>query len=186
MRPYLRVANVYEDRIDTSDVMTMNFSPSEFRVYQLKPGDVLLNEGQSLELVGRPAIFNNDVPDACFQNTLVRFRPASTGLEPKFALTVFRAYLWNHRFRKIARWTTNIAHLGAERFAALEFPLPPLVEQRHIVSEVERHESIIRDLETCIDRVTARCAVLRRSILQKAFAGELPTILDRDEVRIVG
>lgn len=49
-KPYLRVKNVYEDRIDTSDVMTMHFSEEEFDFYRLIAGDVLLNEGQSREL----------------------------------------------------------------------------------------------------------------------------------------
>ena len=44
MRPYLRVANVYEDRIDLSDVLQMNFTPQEFEQYQLRYGDILLNE----------------------------------------------------------------------------------------------------------------------------------------------
>ncbi|MGW3465212.1 restriction endonuclease subunit S, partial [Streptomyces olivaceoviridis] len=51
MRPYLRVANVFEDRIDTSDVMEMDFS-GVWEKYRLEPGDVLLNEGQSPHLVG--------------------------------------------------------------------------------------------------------------------------------------
>ena len=37
MRPYLRVANVFEDRIDISDVMEMNFTPEEFETYRLSP-----------------------------------------------------------------------------------------------------------------------------------------------------
>ncbi|MGH7331566.1 MAG: hypothetical protein ACREKS_02230, partial [Candidatus Rokuibacteriota bacterium] len=35
MRPYLRVANVFEDRIDTADVMEMNFDPGEYETYRL-------------------------------------------------------------------------------------------------------------------------------------------------------
>lgn len=47
MRPYLRVANVFEARIDTSDVKEMNFTPVEFERYRLRFGDILLNEGQT-------------------------------------------------------------------------------------------------------------------------------------------
>ena len=50
MRPYLRVANVFEDRIDTTDVMSMDFSPEEFERYRLHPGDVLLNEGRVVDV----------------------------------------------------------------------------------------------------------------------------------------
>jgi type I restriction enzyme, S subunit len=56
MRPYLRVQNVFEDRIDLEDVLEMDFPPNDFQKFQLKPGDILLNEGQSPELLGRPAM----------------------------------------------------------------------------------------------------------------------------------
>jgi type I restriction enzyme S subunit len=123
MRPYLRVANVFEDRIDTSDILKMNFEPEEVATYALKFGDILLNEGQSPELVGRPAMYRDEVPGACFQNTLIRFR-AGSNVDPDYALLIFRHFMHAGVFRQIARWSTNIAHLGLERFRALPFPLP--------------------------------------------------------------
>jgi hypothetical protein len=38
MRPYLRVANVLEDRIDISDLKCMNFTLDEFDKYHLQAG----------------------------------------------------------------------------------------------------------------------------------------------------
>ena len=172
MRPYLRVANVYEDRIDLGSVYEMNFSPEEFASYELHTGDILLNEGQSLELVGRSAIYRGELPGACFTNTLVRFRP-SQGLKLEFAQTYFRACLRNHRFRKLARWTTNIAHLGADRFAAMEFPLPPLAEQEAIIEAVEDQLSVIEHLEADLDVKLKAAQALRQSILRHAFTGQL-------------
>jgi len=172
MRPYLRVANVYEDRIDVSDVQEMNFTPAEFDIYRLQYDDVLLNEGQSLELVGRPAIYRDELPGSCFTNTLVRYR-VFNGVLPGFALCVFRTYLHTGRFQKIARWTTNIAHLGAQRFAELEFPLPSIAEQEQIVAETERRLSILATLEAVIQAQLKRAERLRQSILTEAFAGRL-------------
>lgn len=172
MRPYLRVANVYEDRIDLRSVYEMNFTPSEFETFQLQDGDILLNEGQSLELVGRSAIYRNELPGACFTNTLVRFRP-DTGLMPEFAQTYFRACLRNHRFRKIARWTTNIAHLGADRFAVMEFPLPPRAEQAAIVEAVEDQLSVLDHLDADLEAKLKSAQALRQSILRHAFTGQL-------------
>ena len=172
MRPYLRVANVLEARIDTSDLMAMNFTDVEFERYQLLRGDILLNEGQSLELVGRPALYKDEAPGTCFQNTLVRFR-ATEAVVPEYALAVFRAYLHQGRFQRIARWTTNIAHLGAGRFAALEFPLPPRAEQLRIVAELGRLESLIDALNKEVSRSLRRADRLRQSILKRAFEGKL-------------
>jgi type I restriction enzyme S subunit len=168
MRPYLRVANVYEDRLDLTDVMEMNFNQREFEAFRLREGDVLLNEGQSLELVGRPAIFRGEVDNACFQNTLVRFQ-ASPEVLPEFALIVFRAYLRSGRFRRLARRTTNIAHLGAERLADCEFPLPPTAEQRRIVQDVEARLSIIDAVEVAAIQGLKRAERLRQSVLKRAF-----------------
>lgn len=172
MRPYLRVANVFEDRIDLSDVKTMNFTPAEFETFRLEPNDILLNEGQSLELVGRPALYRGELPGACFTNTLVRFRPCPS-LDVRFALSVFRSFMHSGRFQKIAKWTTNIAHLGADRFAKLAFPLPPLAEQTRIVAEVERRLSVVYELESVVSENLQRATRLRQSILQKAFSGNL-------------
>src|SRR5690606_660963 len=115
MRPYLRVANVYEARLDLHDVKEMNFTPTEFKIYALKYGDILLNEGQSPELVGRPAMYRDEIPGCCYQKTVIRFRSAA-GVLPAWALTVFRSYLHSGRFRRSASITTSIAHLAAERF----------------------------------------------------------------------
>ena len=64
-RPYLRVANVFDGYIDGSDVNEMPFTDDEFEIYRLAAGDVLLNEGQSLELVGRPAMYRGDPTIVC-------------------------------------------------------------------------------------------------------------------------
>lgn len=82
-RPYLRVANVFEDRIDLSDVLSMDFDDSDFKTYRLRHGDILLNEGQSTELVGRPAMWREELPECCFQNTLIRFRADPERMEPE-------------------------------------------------------------------------------------------------------
>lgn len=172
IRPYLRVANVYEDRIDTTDILRMNFEPEEVAVYELRPGDVLLNEGQSPELVGRPAIYGGEVPGACFQNTLIRFR-SNPDVTPEYALLVFRHYMHSGIFRQVARWSTNIAHLGLERFRALPFPAPPLEEQERIVAEARQR---LDDTATQISAVRAsldRLPELEQELLAAAVAGDL-------------
>jgi type I restriction enzyme S subunit len=170
MRPYLRVQNVFEDRIDLEDVMEMDFPPSDFQKFQLKPGDILLNEGQSPELLGRPAIYRDELPGACFTNTLIRFRPYLP-MSSEYPLLVFRAYMRTGRFTKEGTITTNIAHLSAGRFAKIEFPLPPVEEQKQIVNEADRQLSAIDVLYEEINKHFLRADRFRQSILRRAFGG---------------
>lgn len=172
MRPYLRVANVYEGRIDTTDVMSMHFEDAEYERFKLEPGDILLNEGQSRELVGRPAIYNGEAPGAAFTNSLVRFKP-KPWVVTRYAFEVFRYYLYTGEFMRISKWTTNIAHLGAGRFAEMDFPLPPLNEQRRIVDKIEALTARSRRAKEALDAVPALLDKLRQSILAAAFRGDL-------------
>lgn len=168
MRPYLRVANVYEDYIDTSDILEMNFTPQEYETFQLLPGDVLLNEGQSPQYLGRPAIYRNEVPGACFQNTLIRFRATSAVL-PEFALSMFRDFMHSGRFMRLSQITTNIAHLSIGRFAPVEFALPPLAEQVRIVEEVQRRMDLAEAMLATCSMAVKKQAVLRQAVLGEAF-----------------
>lgn len=133
IRPYLRVANVFDGFIDYSDVLSMNFELSEQETYGLRADDILLNEGQSLELVGRSAIFPGPAGVYCFQNTLVRFRCNETAI-PEFCQAVFKYWLDTRRFTYVAKQTTSVAHLGADRFAKMPFARPKITEQELIAS----------------------------------------------------
>lgn len=173
MRPYLRVQNVFEDRIDISDVMEMNFPPDDISRYELKYGDILLNEGQSPQYLGRPAMFRNEIPGACFTNTLIRFQAHRELVSPEYALLVFRHHMHSGRYVAEGNITTNIAHLGAGRFAAVEFPLPPLDEQTEIVRRTESLFEMASKLEARLQEATALAQRTTPATLAKAFRGEL-------------
>lgn len=172
MRPYLRVANVHEDRIDLSDVKEMDFPPEQLPRYELRPGDILLNEGQSPEFVGRPAMYRGELPGACFTNSLIRFRPLDF-VDGEYALLVFLRHLRFGRFQREAQITTNIAHMAAGRFKKVEFPVPPLDEQRSIVEDVRRDLSLLAAFEAELQTALRRADTLRGAILAAAFRGEL-------------
>ena len=128
-----------------------------------------MNEGQSPEFLGRPAIYRGELPGACFTNTLIRFR-AAEGVSVEFALHLSRHYMLTGRFVDEGTITTNIAHLSLGRLATVEFPLPPFAEQKRIVEEVERRLSLVRSVQTEVDANLKRAQSLRQSILNKAFS----------------
>lgn len=163
-RKYLRVANVFNGFIDYSTAYEMLFTEAEERIYELLPGDILLNEGQSLELVGRSAIYDGLPREYCFQNTLIRFRPSPQILSA-FAQQVFQFYLTTGVFAAIAARTTSIAHLGVERFASLRIPIPPLPEQRAIAA-------VLSAWDRAIGQTTALIAAkqrLKQGLMQQLF-----------------
>ena len=180
MKPYLRVANVFEDRIDTSSIMEMHFEEAEFDKYRLRNGDVLLNEGQSPELLGRPAIYMGDPPDTAFTNSLIRFVPGPDVMS-EWALLVFRRHMHARRFMRESRITTNIAHLALGRFRTVEFPVPPLKTQQELVASARASLSSVDQLIDQIRSARARTKAMRRAVLATAFSGQLAPQDPNDE-----
>jgi type I restriction enzyme S subunit len=168
LTPYLRVANVLDGWIDYADVLEMNFTPAERAAYGLRPGDIVLNEGQSLELVGRCAIYDGPDLGYCFQNTLVRFR-ANEATLPPYARAVFKRYLDTGKFMAIAKQTTSIAHLGADRFGRMPFALPPVPEQEQIVAALATHEARVRAEQAHCDKL----GKLKQGLMQDLLTGRI-------------
>lgn len=167
LRKYLRVANVLENVIDDSDVLEMPFRPTEFERYRLEAGDILLNEGQSLELVGRSAIYNGHPSNCAFQNTLIRFRVYKNN-SVDYYQNLFLSLLHRGIFAGIASRTTSIAHLGVSRFSALYIPMPPEDEQitiATILTACQRAVELTREL------VAAKKAQ-KKALMQKLLTGK--------------
>jgi len=154
----------------------MDFDDAHYKKYRLAPGDVLVSEGQSPELLGQSAIFRGFSTELCFQKTLHRFRPLPWSVSPEFAQIVFRAHMRNGVFRRLGSITTNIAHLTLEKFKSAPFPLPPLAEQNRIVAEVERRLSTAEEIEIQVNANLRRTEGLRQAILKGEFEGKLENI----------
>lgn len=180
-RPYLRVANIKDDRIDYSDVASMDFGPDDFDHYRLRAGDILLSEGQSPQLVGQSAIYDGRIDGLCFQKTLHRFRRHGSSPSPEFFQLVFRHYVKSGVFQQIASLTVNIAHLTLVRLKPLAVPVPPTAEQQEIVRRVEAALARIEKVRAYVAEQREKLDALDRSILDKAFRGELVPQAPSDE-----
>lgn len=167
-RPYLRTKNVFDGNIDIEDVLSMPMTDEQFAQFQLRNGDVLLNEGQSLELVGRCSVYKEEYPEPCaIQNALLRFR-ANTGTSASFASHLFRHCQQTGVFAKIALQTTSVAHLGSSRFANLKLAWPTENEQRLIAAALDELDAMLKSLETAITKKTN----LKQAAMQELLTGK--------------
>ena len=168
---YIRAANLTEGGLALDDILDMEFQPRELETYRLHPGDILLSEASgSPDQVGKPVVWNGEIENCCFQNTVIRLRPE--GMPSDYPLTVFRHYYMNKIFAKLAGGV-GINHLSAAKFSSLAFPLAPLAEQKQIADEVELRLSTIAVSVRLLEVNLLRAARLRQSILKQAFEGKL-------------
>ncbi|QDU74065.1 Type-1 restriction enzyme EcoKI specificity protein [Bremerella volcania] len=176
---YIRAANITEEGIDTSNILEMEFTPSEVDRFRMKKGDLVVSEASgSSNQVGKPAIWNNELPVCCFQNTVIRLRPE--GVRSDYLLVILKHCYSNKVFAKIAGGV-GINHLGATKFSRIPIPLAPASEQVEIANEVERQLSILKKSEEMIEANLVRASRNRQSILQRAFEGKLAPQDPNDE-----
>lgn len=168
---YIRAANITERGLELEDVLDMEFSPEEQARYRLRRGDLVLSEASgSPDQVGKPAVWQDQLPLCCFQNTVIRLRSA---IEMSlYLLACFQSYYVNGVFAKLAGGV-GINHLSADKFSRVNVSLPPLAEQYRIVVEVDRRLSLVTEVETQVDVNLTRAERMRQSILQSAFSGRL-------------
>jgi type I restriction enzyme S subunit len=161
-KPYLRNKNVQWGKIETSDVLVMDFNEREKEKFKLVPGDLLMCEGG---VVGRAAIWNGEISECYYQKALHRLRPSNGSITNEFMLYWMRFAFEIRNFYGVSGASSTIAHLPAAQLQALEVPLPPLPEQKkiaHILSSVQR---TIEAQERIIQITTE----LKRALMHKLF-----------------
>jgi type I restriction enzyme S subunit len=148
-RPYLRVANVQAGELDLSEVKEIDVPDNLMPRYSLQSGDLLLCEGNSEALVGRPAVWRNEIPNCVHQNHVLRVRLAS--LNPDFVALYMNTAPARAYFQSRAKRTTNLASINSSDVADFWCPSPPTNLQEEIAvaatDELSQARSLIEDAE---------------------------------------
>jgi type I restriction enzyme S subunit len=169
---YIRAANITESGLALDDILEMEFTPQERKTFTLEIGDLVLSEASgSASQVGKPAMWRGEIPDCCFQNTVIRHRLFGREQSP-FYLWLYRFFYLHGIFSRTAGGV-GINHLSAGKFSRLPVPLCSLPEQREIVRLLDEQFTVIEQNERELDAALKRSAALRQSILKKAFTGQL-------------
>lgn len=136
--PYLRNANVQWNRIDTYDLLTMDFHPEEQAKFRLLTGDILICEGGE---VGRAAIWNGQMDECYYQKALHRLRPNLEMSRPDFIVWL----LWHLAKTGAllgASTHATIAHLTGVQLKSMKVICPPITLQRQFEKHAEHCKSI--------------------------------------------
>ena len=166
-RPYLRVANVQRAALDLAEMKYMDVPDKDMPNLRLAYGDVLLCEGNSPDLVGRGAIWRNEIADCIHQNHVLRVRVDQAKLLPDYLLAVINSGHGQAYFRSKAKRTTNLASINSTEVAALPVPLPPLPQQ----------EAALKLLHYGIERAEHK-ALEAKQLRSKAWAAFESTLFE--------
>ena len=174
---FITTSNLYWGYFVLDNVKVMNFTDEEIKTCSATKGDLLVCEGGAG--YGRSAIWNEDY-DICLQNHVHRLRPCVFGL----CEYVYHFMYLLKESNNLASVGTAMPGLSANRLKGLLLPLPPLSEQRRIVtklaellSQIDKYSKVQNQLDEL--NITIKES-LKKSILQEAIQGKLVPQLTED------
>jgi len=169
-KPYLRNANIHNDRIDLASVYEMDFEDRERDRFRLVPGDVLINEGGYG--VGRCAVWQGEIKECFYQKSLHRVRVDQRRIDPRFLM---HHMIWAGEAGHFAdiTMTTTFHHLTGVRLKRYEVLIPAIQQQRRIVAYLDDLQAKVDRLKALQAQTAAELDALLPAILDRAFKGEL-------------
>ncbi|MGE0480489.1 MAG: restriction endonuclease subunit S [Phycisphaerae bacterium] len=170
---HLRPMNVNSDgRIDLGNVKYVP-APAAIKANKwLERGDVLFNNTNSAELVGKTAYYDRDERLA-FSNHMTRVRVRTDGLDPRYCAFYLHANWRAGDFQARCNQHVSQASIGREVLLDTPIPVPPLVEQKRIA---DRIEALLKSVDAGRERLAKLPNILRlfrQSILAAACSGRL-------------
>jgi len=172
----LRMNNVTgRGGFDWSTTTRVPADSETIQMYRLQLGDVLFNNTNSTDLVGKTAIFEGFDEPVVFSNHFTRLRTLDDLLSPRFLALWLRKQWQSRLFANICnRWIGQSA-VQRDKLLALEIPLPPLLEQQRIAAILnEQMEAVGRARAAADARLEAAKALL---------AAYLDATFDSQEIR---
>ena len=109
-------------------------------------GEVLFNNTNSTDLVGKSAVFDLEQPCAC-SNHVTRLKPIS-GIVPEYLASVLNALRRTGYLGLLSTNFNNQAGINKETLSQLHIPNPPVEEQSSIAAEVRRRREEARRLRS--------------------------------------
>lgn len=166
--PYLRVANVQDGHLDLNIIKKITVEEEQVNRYLLQKDDVLLTEGGDFDKLGRCCIWRGQIQRCVHQNHVFVVRANENILSPEFFSFQAESSYGKRYFLSCAKQTTNLASINSSQLKKFPLLLPPLIEQREIVSLLNSFAWEIESLKKKLALIQQQ----KKGLMQKLLTGE--------------
>ena len=144
--------------------------PSDFKDmsrYWLEPNDVLFNNTNSAELVGKSAIFQGFEEQVVYSNHFSRLIPNHEILYSGYLANWLMNTWTNGTFARICNRWVGQAAVPKSMLLAMDFPIPSLEEQIRIAATVDERMDAVEKARKAAEEVLEAVDALRGAILRE-------------------
>lgn len=178
--PVLRIPNIGEGVIDFSDLKYMQgeLGNSYHEVFE---NDILIiRSNGSRDLVGKCAIVPALERRYAYASFLIRIK-ASDKVLPKYLVRYINSSMARGQLFAKAKSSSGIHNINSKELGSIRIDVPTIEEQTEILKIIEPLIKKELDVKDITSNMIENIAELKKSILAKAFRGELGTNVSSEE-----
>jgi len=167
--PLMKMGNIGRGHFQLTKVQFVSQGTTPSAEHRLARGDILFNTRNTLDLVGKVAIWRDELPTAYYNSNLLRLE-----FNPEFICSSEYANLFLNtedavaRLRALATGTTSVAAIYTRDLLGLPIVVPPSSEQRAIAAALCDVTSLLGGL----DRLIAKKRDIKQAAMQQLLTGQ--------------
>lgn len=169
----LRMGNLQNGEIDWSN-LAYTSDEEDIKKYLLKPGDILFNRTNSPELVGKTSIYRGEMP-AIYAGYLIKLDYEKNIIVGDYLNYYLNSSKAKEYYMQVKTDGVSQSNINAKKIGEFEIPLPTLSEQHEIVRLINDLLARERAAKQATEQALASVDLMKKSILARAFCGELGT-----------
>lgn len=163
---YLRMNNLTDNgQLDLSDLKRIDMSDEQAEKYMVKKGDILFNRTNSIDLVGKTALFNLNNP-MIIAGYLIRIR-LSDKVNPVYFVAYMNMPYMKEKLRNIAKGAVNQTNINSKELKSIQILIPPLSLQNEYCNFVlsidkSRFLEMFGNKEYSICQLSDQCEIITK------------------------
>lgn len=171
--PVLRIPNINNGEIDSSDLKYVPLDDKEYNQLALQEGDILvIRSNGSLSIVGQCAIVRKECENWVYAGYLIRIR-CTHELLPEYLNYIFQSYQVRKQIVEKSHSMSGVNNFSADKIKQLEIAWYPVEVQKQIVEKLNSIFGKLNEIEKQYNTLCEKLDKLPQSLLCKAFKGEL-------------
>lgn len=163
----LSLASLTDDGFRVEMTKDVRLTPG-MKAAILSRGDLLISRANTLEAVGRCAVYPLDTADVSFPDTMMRLHVRHDRVLPEYLALVLSSPMGRHHVRRTAAGTnSSMLKINRKSLGAFQLPLP----SKEVQAELLARASTWRRPQIAAEVAAKSTSVLRRELQEKLLGG---------------
>lgn len=167
--PLIKMGNIGRGKVKLDKIERLPSSLVYEKKYLLQKGDILFNTRNTLDLVGKVAIWDDELPTALYNSNLLRIKFRNSRIiSPAFANYLLNFQKSLRQLRAMAIGTTSVAAIYDRDLTQLIVALPSLLEQNRISEILSAWDKALEQIRKLIEAKKHR----KKGLMQQLLTGK--------------